>query len=407
MLSLLHFPRVWQAQQILWLITHLSGRSWSSIPSSAGSLPRWPARCGACHFSDFDAPGNSLNSRHWHFGHVRLRAFIIGWRTWPSSFASKKLGTLRDHCVRKMYPADAICTGFGTNPWEVSCFFIFLLTPWNNSKKSVSNVHCHRPGRRLKFGPAEDAKGPGCTARLCCLPCLPHNHFIVSQILGLFCFCFFPMFPWFRNRCVFGLPFSSFCIVFPQILVVLDFLVVQHLPRGCRRWRLLVGPLRWWRQDNQIHESHESHCAKSSMTSSHECHDPVKATCMQGTFLEGLWVLRTRGTRHGWIYSWNIVSASMRSHTQSCFFYFLFIFFKQRQRDKHMSPYALCHYFWCLMSQFSHPAIFQARQIFGGNAYTRSGLGEKAPTWWVSHVGLLEVCESIRQNQTISPISSK
>lgn len=47
----------------LWLITHLSGRSWSSIPSSAGSLPRWPARCGACHFSDFDAPGHSLNSR--------------------------------------------------------------------------------------------------------------------------------------------------------------------------------------------------------------------------------------------------------------------------------------------------------------------------------------------------------
>lgn len=33
------------------------------------------------------------------------------------------------------------------------------------------------------------------------------------------------------------------------------------------------------------------------------------------------------------------------------------------------------------MSQFSHLAIFQGRQIFGGNAYTRSGLGEKAPTW--------------------------
>ncbi len=76
---------------------NMSGRSWSSIPSSAGSLPRWPARCGSCHSAD--SP-KILNRRTRFFDsldiwHVRLRALIIGWRTWPSSFASKKLGALR------------------------------------------------------------------------------------------------------------------------------------------------------------------------------------------------------------------------------------------------------------------------------------------------------------------------
>ena len=232
------------------------------------------------------------------------------------------------------------------------------------------------------------------------------------------------MFLWFRNRCVFGLPFSS-CPVF-----------LHRFSSDSRRSRCSCrGTFAPWVQAMTtlggpiaLMKARQSDSWVTRVTLCKILYDtfmnvmilwnPVACKAHSSKVFE--YCAREAPDMAGYIFL-NIVSDSIfsiRNHTQSCFFYFLFIFFKQRQRDKHMSPYALCHCFWCLMSQFSHLAIFQGRQIFGGNAYTRSGLGEKAPTWirmdeddedgwWVSHVGLLEVCESIRQNQAISLISSK